>query len=123
MTTTTKAQTQMQNNTAVIDLMSFVPGKEPVTSKEQSFYMLVNENGRLLARRGGRDFWALPPWQYDRFSNFQSGVYDSRLYLEPVMRKTERTMREHQERAGGRVVKVTFGVDQFDAPIKVVFLP
>ena len=96
-------------------------GFERVTVR-QTLYVLVDDNGKLLARRGGRDFWALPPWQYDRFGSFVSGMRDTRLYLEPVMRKTEKAMRQHQERVGGRVAKVVFGVDRFAAPLSVVFL-
>ena len=87
----------------------------------QVLYLLVNDEGRLLARRGGRDFWTLPPWQRDRL-RLENGVRDWRLNLEPIARKTERAMRQHQERVGGRVVKMTFGVHTHCAPLEVVFL-
>jgi hypothetical protein len=89
-------------------------------------YAVVNEEGRMLARRGGCDVWTLPPWQRDQFAFANGGgVYSVNWYLNPVYRKQENTLRTHQGRVGGRVVKMTFGQDPevySGAPLNVIFL-
>ena len=84
-------------------------------------YLLVNGEGKLLAKWRGRYHWALPIWQQEVPGRTEgTSCFRKVDTLIPLAWQTDRTARRYQQEQGGRIVRLTFGRDALTtAPLAV----